>query len=118
MANASACPFPFIDARLFPPNEGYVEGRLCGTIPLPGQKPGADCCLPCPGQDYYLHPSILTALHWNDIANVIGVGVGAFVLLVLTDDHLSHVDRSRSYFFLKRLPIGVPSASQFPLRRS
>jgi len=81
MANTS-CPFPFIDSTLFPKNQGYIEGRLCGTIPLPGQKPGAECCLPCPGQEYYLHPSILTALHWNDIANVIGVGVGAFVLLV------------------------------------
>jgi hypothetical protein len=96
MSNTS-CPFPFVDAALFPRFEGYVDGRLCATLPLPGQKPGAQCCLPCPVQNYALHPSILEALHWNDIVNVIGVGVGAFVLLVWFRLILTHGSLSFSF---------------------
>jgi hypothetical protein len=111
MSNTS-CPSPFVDAALFPRFEGYVEGRLCATLPLPGQKPGAECCLPCPVQNYALHPSILEALHWNDIVNVMGVGVGAFVLLVYASCSYAHDSLSSS--FRRRLLIGVHSAFQFP----
>lgn len=83
MSNAS-CPIPFLDAVLFPDDQGDIRGRLCSAVPLPGSSPGAVCCLPCPLQDYILHSSSLDALHANDIVNVVGVGVGAFVLLVHT----------------------------------
>jgi|SRR5579859_7444148 len=77
-----ACPLPFLDASLYPSDFGYVAGRLCASIPLLGQKPGATCCLPCPVQKYALHPGTLSALYANDLVNIIGIGVGAFVLLV------------------------------------
>ena len=77
-----ACPVPFLDARDFPPNVGYVAGRLCSPLPLPGAKEGAVCCLPCPVQDWVFHPSTLHVLFANDIVNMVGLGVGAFVLLV------------------------------------
>jgi hypothetical protein len=82
MASNTSCPFPFLDAALFPPDFGYVAGRLCSTVPLPGQLAGTVCCLPCPVQDYTLHPSSLRVLFANDVVNMVGVGVGAFVLLV------------------------------------
>jgi hypothetical protein len=81
MSNSS-CPAPFLDASLYPDDQGYVQGRLCSSIPLPGSKSGTVCCLPCPFQEYTLYQSSLEALHANDIVNVIGVGVGAFILLV------------------------------------
>jgi len=76
------CPTPFLDASLYPPNQGYVGGRLCATVPLPGQVAGAHCCLPCPLQDWVLNETSLNALHVNDIMNIIGVVVGAFTLTV------------------------------------
>ena len=82
MSTNASCPTPFLDASLFPGDQGYINGRLCATVPLPGAAPGAVCCLPCPVQDYTLRASSLLALHVNDIVNVIGVGVGVFVLLV------------------------------------
>ena len=82
MATNASCPAPFLDAALFSRDQGYINGRVCSTVPLPGAAPGAVCCLPCPIQDYTLHASSLRALHVNDIVNVIGVGVGVFVLLV------------------------------------
>ena len=82
MPNNASCPAPFLNAALFPSDQGYIHGRLCSTVPLPGAAPGAVCCLPCPVQDYILHASSLRGLHVNDIVNIIGVGVGAFVLLV------------------------------------
>jgi hypothetical protein len=81
MSNAS-CPVPFLDAALFPGDQGYINGRLCSSLPLPGSTPGTMCCIPCPVQNYILRPSSLEALHANDIVNVVGVGVGAFILLV------------------------------------
>ena len=82
----SACPAPFLDAALYPADQGYIAGRLCSTIPLPGAAAGTTCCLPCPVQNYTLYPSSLTALHANDIVSVIGIGVGVFVLLVTLDE--------------------------------
>ena len=82
MPTNASCPAPFLDEALFPNDQGYIAGRVCATVPLPGAAPGAVCCLPCPIQDYTLHASSLQALYVNDIINVIGAGVGVFVLLV------------------------------------
>jgi|SRR5579862_7470248 hypothetical protein len=77
-----SCPVPFLDAADFPPDVGYIAGRLCSSIPLPGARRGATCCLPCPVQNYVFHSSTLHVLFANDIVNIVGLGVGAFVLLV------------------------------------
>lgn len=87
MANLS-CPSPFLDASFFPSNEGYVHGRFCSPITLPLAKPDTICCLPCPLQNYILHPSSIRALHANDIVNIVGLGVGGFILLVLSLHYL------------------------------
>ena len=92
-----ACPAPFLDASLYLGDQGYIQGRLCSSIPLPGSKAGTVCCLPCPFQNYTLYQSSLEALHANDIVNVIGVGVGAFILLVTTFEDLFS---SQSFIFL------------------
>lgn len=81
MANGT-CPTPFLNAAHYSSTDGNIYGRMCSTITLPGASPGTTCCLPCPAQGYIFEPGILTALHVNDILNVVGVGVGAFVLLV------------------------------------
>jgi hypothetical protein len=81
MSNSS-CPPPFLDAALFNVDQGYMQGRVCSPISLPGSGPGTQCCLPCPVQDFILYPSSLRALHINDILNVVGVGVGGFILMV------------------------------------
>src|SRR5436305_9156290 len=107
MSNRS-CPVPFLDASLFPVDQGYIDGRLCSTITLPGAKPGSSCCLPCPVQDYTLYPSSIRALHANDIINIVGVGVGAFVLLVLFPSpykFFSH--NSLLFFYRKKLLIEI-----------
>jgi hypothetical protein len=82
MSTNTSCPAPFLDAALFPGDQGFIKGRVCATLTLPGAAAGAVCCLPCPVQEFTLHASSLRALHVNDIVNVIGVGVGVFVLLV------------------------------------
>jgi hypothetical protein len=107
------CPVPFLNAALYPSNEGYVDGRLCSSIPLPGATAGTICCLPCPSQSYLLKSSILTGLHVNDIINVIGVGIGGFIVLVPL---ALYIDGSHLRFFQKKLPIGVHSAFLFQLQ--
>lgn len=97
MSTHVSCPAPFLDAALFPDDQGYINGRLCATVPLPGAAPGAVCCLPCPAQEYTLHASSLLALHVNDIVNVIGVGVGVFVFLVYL---MSILCSRQSFIFL------------------
>jgi hypothetical protein len=98
MSNSS-CPPPFLDAALFPADQGYVDGRMCSPIQLPGSQSGSICCLPCPIQNYTLRAASLEALHVNDIINIIGLGVGAFVLLVLPRT-LSH--SRQSFIFLPK----------------
>ena len=113
MSNSS-CPAPFLDAALFPADQGYIDGRMCSPIQLPGSPPGTICCLPCPVQNYTLRPSSLEALHVNDIINVIGLGVGAFVLLVFSPAPcVTH--HSLLFSFLKRLHFEVLSELRSPL---
>ena len=110
MSNSS-CPAPFLDASLYPGDQGYIQGRLCSSIPLPGSTPGAVCCLPCPVQQYTLYGSSLEALYANTIVNVVGVGVGTFILLVVPLEHSSHC--SLSFSFPKRYLIEVRSGLRF-----
>ncbi|KAK3394460.1 hypothetical protein B0H63DRAFT_517587 [Podospora didyma] len=46
MSNRTSCPAPFLAEAGFT-NGGYVEGRLCQTLPN-----GVSCCLPCPMTDW------------------------------------------------------------------
>jgi len=105
MANLT-CPPPFLDASWYPSTQGYTGGRLCATIPLPGQVPGAQCCLPCPLQAWVLEESSLRDLHVNDIINVIGIAMGSFALLVSSSAYFV-VYTSHSSFSLKTLHIGA-----------
>ncbi|KAM5355860.1 hypothetical protein ACJ41O_002506 [Fusarium nematophilum] len=71
MANVSEvnlCPAPFFDAKLFPAEGGFVDGRLCQAV---GKM---QCCLPCPMTDW-VYPDrfdILTAVaNWVALFSVI-----------------------------------------------
>ncbi|KAK2060508.1 hypothetical protein LY76DRAFT_411588 [Colletotrichum caudatum] len=73
MANATLrgiCPAPFYDARLFPTDEGFIDGRLCQSLGGPIQ-----CCLPCPLTDW-VYPeyfnTLTTAANWVCVASATG----------------------------------------------
>ena len=76
-----SCPAPFLDAALYNNSLGNIPGRLCSDF-LPLASPNATCCLPCPVQNYVLRQSSLSALHVNDMVNVVGFVIGIFILLV------------------------------------
>lgn len=72
MANVTArnlCPPPFIQDTLFD-QKGYVEGRLCRTIP----QTSLTCCLPCPMTDWAYPDSfqtIGTGAQWVSVMGVV-----------------------------------------------
>ncbi|KAK2037042.1 hypothetical protein LZ31DRAFT_636284 [Colletotrichum somersetense] len=73
MANATLrgiCPAPFYDARLFPTDEGFIDGRLCQSL---GET--IQCCLPCPLTDW-VYPeyfnTLTTAANWVCVASATG----------------------------------------------
>ncbi|CRK31999.1 hypothetical protein BN1708_005636 [Verticillium longisporum] len=65
----SGCPKPFISAAGFPPDKGYIDGRLCQNI-----TETLSCCLPCPMTEW-VYPDYfetLTAVaNWICVASVL-----------------------------------------------
>ncbi|KAI0160371.1 hypothetical protein GGR57DRAFT_417925 [Xylariaceae sp. FL1272] len=71
------CYAPFFNEAAFPTTGGYIPGRVCSNLLLPGSS----CCLPCPLTEWVYPDNFGAATGSADWVNVAGMVGCAFLLL-------------------------------------
>ncbi|KAI4738668.1 hypothetical protein E4T50_10890 [Aureobasidium sp. EXF-12298] len=97
-----ACIAPFYDASLFPPEGGYIGGRLCSQ-----QSQGAGsplCCLPCPASYWAYSDNFETLGTVAGWLNVAGLALQSFMLI---SNAFLPAARTRSHYLTQCLIIAV-----------
>ncbi|GJN68392.1 hypothetical protein PLICBS_002435 [Purpureocillium lilacinum] len=99
LTGVNLCPPPFWDAELFSAKGGYVDGRLCQTIP-----PDKKCCLPCPMADWVYPDSFNTM---TVVANWVAAVSAICCVLLLASWAVLPVDKTNRHYLSVCFTFGV-----------
>ncbi|KAI5798801.1 hypothetical protein EDC01DRAFT_613714 [Geopyxis carbonaria] len=79
MFSGGTCPYPFVAKSDYPELGGDTNARFCA--PVPTQSGFAECCLPCPKQNYFYPDSFQRIIHGTTYVNLASVVCCCFLLL-------------------------------------